>query len=84
MATKAELEMELAALRQQLAERPELVAAPESEAMATEAKEEAAEPPNLEKDIADLLAEFDDVPHKKTILLALGVFALGYLIGRSR
>ena len=37
-----------------------------------------------DEQIQDVLKEFEDLPHKKPLLFALGAFALGYLLGRSR
>ena len=34
--------------------------------------------------LEEALTELEDLPHKKPILFALGIFTLGYLLGRSR
>ncbi|WP_170773454.1 hypothetical protein [Ruegeria lacuscaerulensis] len=80
MVTKAELEAEVAELRRQLAEHanPEPPKAPEpADAFVDNLGHWTAQ-------IDEVLTEFEDLPHKKPILFALGVFALGYMIGRSR
>ncbi len=90
MATKAELEAELAVLKKQLAERP--VATSESKAeFSTDISAEvdddsysSGESLNIEKEIGEFLEDLDNVPHKQALLLALGVFALGYMLGRAR
>ncbi len=81
MVTKAELEAEVAELRRQLAQQT---------------KPEKAEPQedhsdslidtieNWSDQMDEVLTELGELPHKKPIVFALGVFALGYLIGRSR
>ncbi len=85
MATKAELEAELADLRKQLAERPtpapQAPDEPETQAAGDEAK--AAEI-DWDKEVGDIMAQLEDIPQKQPLLLALGAFAVGYLIGRSR
>lgn len=86
MATKTELEAELAKLKQELAENK------------SAAKKEKAEQPEVQEDdqweelehgslegIAEkIVEELEELPMKKPLLLALGVFVLGYMIGRSR
>ena len=77
MVTKAELEAEVAELRRQLADQNSK--APDDSGHSI--------PESLEgwaHQIDDILTEFEDLPHKKPILFALGVFAVGYLIGRTR
>ncbi|WP_170384600.1 hypothetical protein [Ruegeria atlantica] len=85
MVTKAELEAEVADLRRQLAEQ-------------TEAREKASAPSphdtmadkiaeNIDgwsSQLEEALTELEDLPHKRPILFALGIFTLGYLLGRSR
>lgn len=86
MATKAELEAELAKLKLQLAELK-----------ATAKEEEIVEPEEPEtggwedlseisfEGIADqIIEELEGFPAKKPLLMALGVFVVGYMIGRSR
>lgn len=91
MATKAELESELADLRRQLAERPAVVETDEAEPPEADTaepetqKDEAAEAEiDWEQEVADVFAQFDDMTHKKPLLFALGAFSIGYLIGRSK
>lgn len=84
MVTKAELEAEVADLRRQLAEQ-------------TAASKQAAEPEPHDS-VADKIAEniddwagqleetlneLEDLPQKRPILFAVGIFAIGYLLGRS-
>lgn len=91
MATKAELESELADLKRQLAERPKPEPAPEvtpesdietSDAVASEATNEDAI--DWEAELGELVEQFDDLTHKKPLLFALGAFTIGYLLGRSK
>lgn len=89
MVTKAELEAEVAALRRQLAEQAKMDRATAD----TEPKDKSGEAPadwiseNLDtwsSQLEEALTELDHLPHKKPILFALGIFTLGYLLGRSR
>lgn len=89
MATKAQLEAELAELRRQLAERPLETAEPHPSEPETAAPSETlAEPAegetDLDKEIGELISQLDGLPAKHPLLLALGAFAAGYLIGRTR
>ena len=89
MATKAQLEAELAELRQQLADRTPNDPLPDQESSKTDTTPQQAQDgddvePDFDTQVGELLAAFDDIPAKKPLLLALGVFALGYMIGRSR
>jgi len=89
MATKAQLEAELAELRQQLADRTPNDPVPEPGASETDTTSEQAQDhddvdTDLDTQVAEVLAAFEDMPAKKPLLLALGVFALGYMLGRSR
>lgn len=92
MATKAQLESELAELRIQLAQRESAsnggLDAASNETDPTDADEAASEAEedlaDWEEQIQDVLKELKDLPHKKPLMLALGALALGYLIGRSR
>ena len=89
MATKAQLEAELAELRQQLAERPAENPEPQqAEPEATIPPEFSPEPAegelDLDKEIGELISQLDGLPAKHPLLLALGAFAVGYLIGRTR
>lgn len=86
MATKAELEAELADLKQQMAERekadrvtPEEPSEPE--APASDAV--TAETQSWEALFEELTTELENLPQKKPLLLALGAFGLGYMLGRS-
>lgn len=90
MATKAELETELAELRRQLAERPQSISPSEPEP-AEDGDDNADadtaggfESLDLEKEIETLISDIDNFPHKQALLFALGVFALGYIVGRNR
>lgn len=81
MATKAELEAELAVLREKLkehggssAQTPEL---PDN-------IDEEGEPGGWDNELSELLAQIEELPSKHPLLLALGIFALGYMIGRSK
>ncbi len=86
MATKAELEAELAELKAQLAAN-----------RVTEEKlqpDEPHEPPadewedlghgSFEGVAEKIVEELEGLPAKRPLLMALGVFVLGYMIGRSR
>jgi len=94
MVTKAELEKQVAELRRQLDEREKAETSTGSAAKSAKQKlQEAVEdiPDRLSsewedwsREIDEALAELDTLPHKKAILFSLGVFALGYLIGRAR
>jgi len=94
LATKAQLEVELAELRQQLAHQK---ASSVSEAGAGTVATDEGPPtgssdasvsdpnnPDWEDQLQDVLKGLEDLPQKKPLLLALGALALGYLIGRSR
>lgn len=90
MATKAELESELADLRRQLAEKPASVEVPEDGIAIEDAESDDpvtdpdAKPVDWETELTDLIAQLDDITHKKPLLLALGAFTVGYLLGRSK
>ena len=94
MATKAQLETELAELREQFAQRETASDVGNSDPGPDEidpADTEGASASEIEEDIADweeqiqgVLKELKDLPHKKPLLLALGALALGYLLGRSK
>ncbi|MBO9446817.1 hypothetical protein [Ruegeria sp. R14_0] len=84
MVTKAQLEAEVADLRRQLAEQAK-------EQTANESQEADIEPEGLVENLEawsaqleDVMTELEEFPHKKPILFALGIFAVGYLLGRSR
>lgn len=92
MVTKAELEIQVAELRQQLAQlsrdkEPDTSAASEERGTkepGPRVEDWAESFRHLPAQIEEALSELEDLPHKKPILFALGVFALGYVIGRSR
>jgi len=93
LATKAQLEAELAKLRQQLAQqaqREDSVSEADPAKSAERHGGDAADPDadadtqDWETQLQEVLKEVEDLPHKKPLLLALGALALGYMIGRSR
>lgn len=89
MATKAELEAELLQLKKQLEERPsQKQELPEAENHETLLDSDPEEAPDDQMDwdqtVSDIMANLEDFPHKQPLLLALGAFAVGFLIGRSR
>ena len=93
MATKEELETELAELKTQLAEIQAKKSAGETEgtseviaesAVPEEALSEDAPKDELQKLVEQLTGMLEDHPTTKTLLLVLGVFGAGYLLGRSR
>ncbi len=87
MATKAELELELADLKRQFAERKELEPTAETldddKAEMTVSDNEDSEI-DWEAELGELVDQLDDLTHKKPLLFALGAFAIGYLLGRSK
>ncbi len=96
MVTKAELEAQVVELRRQLDEKPQAdTETPQdrgSEAnktsLGSENREHATDVSRAIEDLSGefekVLADLDNLPHKKSILFALGVFTLGYMIGRSK
>ena len=87
MVTKAELEAEVEELRRLLAEEkaskiPDPADAPSADHENGGPMMAALE--NWPEVLEDALSELEDLPQKKPILFALGIFAVGYLIGRSR
>ncbi|GAA6193792.1 hypothetical protein [Phaeobacter sp. NW0010-22] len=89
MATKAELEAELLDLRRQMADRPsqQLEALEEDHtegASDTSSSEATNDRVDWDKEVSDIMADLEDLPHKQPLLFALGAFAVGYLVGRSR
>lgn len=84
MATKAELEAELATLRAELAARDRPEKAEENDEDKGGKDEGAGLADNLEKDIGEILADLEDLPNKQPLLFALGAFAVGFMLGRSR
>lgn len=89
MATKAQLEAELIDLRRQLAERPEEQKETQDEThtkvpLDTDSAHTPDEQVNWDKEVSDIMANLEDLPHKQPLLFALGAFAIGYFIGRSK
>ena len=93
MATKEELETELAEMKTQLAELQAEKSARKtkgsSEDIAELAVPEATSTEDTPKDdlqklVEQLTGALEDHPTTKTLLLVLGVFGVGYLLGRSR
>lgn len=82
MVTKAELEKQVAELKEQLARQPDPDAKPSEPG--PEPVADTASAQDWETVVQDVIAELKDIPNEKPILLALGAFALGYLVGRSR
>ena len=85
MVTKAELEAQVADLRRQLAEQTaarEQTSAPEPHE--TVADRIAENIDTWSGQLEEALTELEDLPHKRPILFALGIFTVGYLLGRSR
>ncbi|WP_170551958.1 hypothetical protein [Ruegeria atlantica] len=85
MVTKAELEAQVADLRRQLAEQTatrEQTQRPEPHDTVAERIAENID--NWTGQLEEALTELEDLPHKRPILFALGIFTLGYLLGRSR
>jgi hypothetical protein len=88
MATKAELEAELAQLRAELASRDADV---KLESLVEVTNATSATPDatndvngNFYNDIKEILADLEEIPHKQPLLLSLGALAVGYLIGRMK
>ncbi|MBO9412518.1 MULTISPECIES: hypothetical protein [unclassified Ruegeria] len=81
MVTKAELEAEVAELRRQLAERSQTENPAETESVTEQISDTLDQ---WTSQIDEVLTEFEDIPHKKSIMFAIGIFAVGYLMGRSR
>lgn len=86
MATKAELQAELTLLRRKLAEIPKPIAgAPAEESDKTDPPlEESIGNVDLEQEIGTLINELENFPHKQTLLFALGMFTVGFLVGRTK
>jgi hypothetical protein len=92
MATKAELEAELAALKQQMTEQ----AAPEAQEAAQDPAPEVDGDQGLAAalgalksgDFAGLAGQLEhelkDLSLSKPVMTALGAFALGFMVGRAR
>jgi len=85
LATKAQLEAELAELKQQLARRETLAETELSGRPAGDVETETEAPTtDWDTQIRDVLEELEDLPHSKPLVFALGAVALGYLIGCTR
>jgi hypothetical protein len=86
MATKAELEAELAELKAQLVANQ----ATEKEQQPDEPQEPPADEwedlgqGSFEGIAEQIVEELEEFSAKKPMLMALGIFVLGYMIGRSR
>ena len=88
MATKAELEVELAELRRQLAERDRAAEQHTSDPNTPDANAETDEATKADGEdwdelFKDIAKEFENLPLKRPLLVAAGIFAFGWLIGRS-
>ena len=91
MATKAELEAELARLKEELAQSK---AASQTRHDAQPDEDIPAPDPGMsevlsalqhgEIDTKELLHKLEELLSQKPVLTVLGIFAVGYLIGRSR
>ncbi|MCG7519989.1 hypothetical protein [Ruegeria sp. Ofav3-42] len=91
MVTKAQLEAEVAELRRQLAEQSsaQTAASTPKEDVTSDAGKSTPEgiADSLEAwstQIEEVMTELEEFPHKRPVLFALGIFTLGYLLGRSR
>ncbi|SMP10125.1 hypothetical protein [Shimia sagamensis] len=88
MATKAELEAELAQLRAELARRDADVKSESPVEEITTARQaldaEGEDSTSFENDIKEILADLEELPHKQPLLFALGALTVGYLIGRMK
>ena len=85
MATKAELEAELADLKAQLAKNSEAAETAASEAEAEE--EQAEQPAPLEISdtlIKDLVKEVETLATDKPLITLVAAFVVGYIVGRAR
>ncbi len=83
MATKAELEAELAQLKAQLAANNEADAAPQAEN--TEDEADAPTPFEISEDtVKDLAKELESFATEKPMLTLLAAFLVGYVVGRAR
>ena len=85
MATKAELEAELADLKAQLARNAKVAETPASEAEAEE--EQAEQPAPLEISdtlIKDLVKEVETLATDKPLITLVAAFVVGYIVGRAR
>ncbi len=87
MATKAELESELAQLRAELAQAREMARAMPPEDARPDASREAEPAPvdrgEIESLISELRDEIEAAAHEKPLLVAACAFVLGLLIGRG-
>ncbi|WP_170418750.1 hypothetical protein [Ruegeria atlantica] len=91
MVTKAQLEAEVADLRRQLAEH----SSAQTGASASNGDKQADPHKSISDGIVEsldewstqleeVMTELEEFPHKRPVLFALGIFTLGYLLGRSR
>ena len=88
MATKAELEAELAELRRQIAERDHVAEERQAGVAQPEDSAEPADDTELNGEdwdalFKEIVTELESLPQKKPLLVAAGIFAFGWLIGRS-
>lgn len=95
MATKAELEKELSKLREELSESKKMASSPRDipeEPMAEEGVVDALvngdiiasiEEGHLDTLFEQVAKEIESFSSKKPVLMALGVFGVGFLLGRS-
>lgn len=94
MPTKAELEKELDRLKEELAELRAAGASAAADAAETaadtvddigaRAKDGASSLMGTVDDLThELIAEIEEMPAKKTLLVAAGAFLLGYVLGHS-
>lgn len=89
MATKAELEAELAQLRKALSETKQVSSQDEIQSAKTPDQDSAQDASSLfeGQEFAGLfhqaLEDLETLPNRKPVLTALGIFFVGYLLGRS-
>ncbi len=90
MATKAELEAELAALKAELARNADRTQPDDPDKDADASADQAEDDKNADPaDVAtqlveDVLEQLNELPNNKAFLLLAGVFVAGYLLGRSK
>ena len=91
MVTKAELEAEVAELRRQLAEHAGAQKGAPTSNSGTDSGPKASAADGLLENldswsaqVEEVMTELEEFPHKKPILFALGIFTLGFILGRSR
>ena len=96
MATKAELEKELSKLREELSESKKMASMSQTSPPQDIPEETSAEEGVVHEDIIasieeghldtifqQVAKEVESFSNKKPVLMALGVFGLGFLLGRS-